>query len=491
VVNVSFEERNKLPLITKFINHRLVIMATLKFLGAAQQVTGSCYLIETAQNRILLECGIHQGGDRRKDDLEMPFIFDPRSVDAVIISHAHLDHSGLVPLLVKKGYDGPIYSTRATHGLLPIMYKDAASLMRSDTERKNRRLLRAGKEPSEPLFTIDDVEQALTQIIGIDYRKRERLLPGVEVRLNDAGHILGSAIVELWLDDEKEIRKLVFSGDLGNNCAPLMRDPDVVNEADVLLLESTYGGRNHRPLDNTLEEFSEIIDSAFKSGGNILIPSFALGRTQDLIYWLGLLYRDGKLKQQKVYIDSPMAIQVSSVYERYHTLFNNDDPNFRLFMKEGWDNWLPGLTYTQSVEDSMALNQVSGGAIIIAGSGMCTGGRILHHFKYNLWRHKTHVVIVGYQAIGTLGRTLVDGAGMVKIFGEEIAVKAKIHTLGGFSAHAGQDQLVNWASNFQSPRPRLFLIHGELDSMEALQARFVKEHQWDAYIPNIREVIKI
>jgi metallo-beta-lactamase family protein len=270
-----------------------------------------------------------------------------------------------------------------------------------------------------------------------------------------------------------------------------MKDPEIVDEADVLLLESTYGDRNHRPLEETIGEFEAVIESASKVKGNILIPSFAVGRTQDLIYWLGRLHRDGRLQRQKVYIDSPMAIQVSDVYERYHKLFNEDDPHFRRFMQGGWDEWLPGLTYTPGPEESMALNRISEGAIIIAGSGMCTGGRILHHLKHNLWRQKTQVVIVGYQAANTLGRALVDGASMVKIFGNEIAVKAQIHTLGGFSAHAGQDQLVEWAENFGTPRPRLYLVHGEPRAMQALQRRFVLNSHWDAHIPSQGEVIQL
>ena len=466
-------------------------MSTLSFLGAAQQVTGSCYLLETNEHRVLIECGIRQGEDRRDNEGESPFNFDPRTIDSVIISHAHLDHSGLIPQLVHDGYQGPIYSTSATRELLPIMYRDAASLLISDITRKNRRLERAGKALLQPPYTMEDVDQALSQCVGINYGVEESILPGISLCFRDAGHILGSAILELWVEDNRQRRKIVFSGDLGNSCAPLLKDPETVEETDILLLESTYGDRNHRPLAETLNEFSDILSSAAKTGGNILIPAFAVGRTQDLIYWLGLLHREGKLNKHRVYIDSPMAIKVSEVYERQQSLFNEDAPHFRQFIKQGWDNWLPGLSYTESPEESMALNRIKSGAIIIAGSGMCTGGRILHHFKHNLWNNKTHVIIVGFQAMGTLGRALVDGVPMVKIFGDEIVVKATIHTLGGFSAHAGQDQLLEWAGHFNSKRPRLYLVHGEPKAMQAIQRRFVREKQWDAYIPSLGEVVHL
>ena len=462
-------------------------MASITFHGAAQQVTGSCYLIETQRHRILLECGIRQG---REDEYEKPFDFDPAGIDAVVISHAHLDHSGMVPLLVKRGFGGAVYTSKVTQGLLPIMYRDAASLMRSDYERKNRRRLRAGNQPVEPPYASEDVDRALETIVGINYGRTEQILPDIKIRFRDAGHILGSAIVELWMSDDGQDRKLVFSGDLGNHCAPLLSDPESITEADVLLLESTYGDRNHRPLDATLEEFRQVIETASSSNGRILIPAFAVGRTQDLIYWLGQMYHEGRLGSQKVFIDSPMAIQVSDVYERYHTLFNQDDPRFRKFMTQGWNNWLPVLTYTESVEESMALNRLKEGAIIIAGSGMCTGGRILHHLKHNLWHQETQVVFVGYQAEGTLGRRLVNGASMVKIYGDDIAVKAQIHTLGSFSAHAGQDQLIDWARQVESA-PRTFLVHGEPDAMRTLRRRIVDELQWDVTIPEMGDVITL
>ena len=463
-------------------------MATLTFLGAAQQVTGSCYLLESCGRKLLLECGLRQGEDQRHQEAyELPPQLQPHEIDAVVLSHAHLDHSGLVSLLVKQGYTGPVYATEATADLLPIMYRDAVSLLRSDYERKNRRLRRAGKPELEPPFDDQDVETALSQLVGIPYDQRRTLVPGIDLSFRVAGHILGSAIVELWLHGEKEPRKLVFSGDLGNSCAPLLNDPTIVQDADALLLESTYGDRNHRDLQATLDEFTEVLTEASQSRGNILIPAFAVGRTQDLIYHLGKLKHDGLLPQHRVFIDSPMAIKVSGVYEQHQALFNNDDPDFRQFIKGGWDNWLPGLTYTPTPEESMALNRITDGAIVIAGSGMCTGGRILHHLKHNLWRSKTQVVITGYQARGSLGRMLVDGAQQVKIFGDEIAVKAKIHTLGGLSAHAGQDQLIDWAKHFNRPRPRLFLVHGEIEAMRALQNRFVNEFHWNAHMPAIGE----
>lgn len=471
------------------------IMSSLTFLGAAQQVTGSCYLLETDDAIVLMECGIRQGADRDKgknqDSFKLPESLDPSKLDAVIISHAHLDHSGLIPLLSKQGFTGPIYCSQATADLLPIMLMDAASLQKSDIERKNRKRLRAGKNPLSPAYDFNDVNNALDLVKSLGYDSKTKILKDISITFQDAGHILGSSIVEIYLSQDDKQQKIVFSGDLGNCCAPLMNDPAIIDQADIVLMESTYGDRNHKSLDNTLEEFRNLINEATSQGGNILIPAFAVGRTQDLIYWLGMLYHEGLLNNNKVYIDSPMAIKVSKVYKKNNHLFNDDNPAFRNFIKQGWDKWLPILSYTESTEESMSLNRISDGAIIIAGSGMCTGGRILHHLKYNLWNKKTHVVIVGFQAIGTLGRAIVSGASHIKIFGEDISVRAKIHTLGGLSAHAGQDQLLEWASHMKDKKPRLYLIHGELDSMQALQKRFVKDYNWNANIPNMNEIITL
>ena len=455
----------------------------LQILGAAGEVTGSCYLIETEHHRLLLECGMRQGEDEDENEAgpgERALPFDPRSIDAVILSHAHLDHTGMTPLLVRHGYRGPIYMTATTCQLLPIMHKDSAFLLMKDVEWINKRRQRAGKPPFEPPYTLQDVEHELELCEGMHYEEKRTILPGVELRYRDAGHILGSAIVELWFDG----RKLVFSGDLGNSHSPLLEDPALIESADILLMESTYGDRNHRSHEETLSEFREALDEAVDDGGNVLIPAFAVGRTQDILFHLGEMYQEGRLRQNQVFLDSPMGTSVSEVYEQNLHLFNEDNPRFRKKMTHTWEQWLPVLRFTRETEESMALNRIESGAIIIAGSGMCTGGRIRHHLKHNLWKRKTHVLIVGYQAFGTLGRKLVDGAKRVRILGQEIAVNAKIHTLGGFSAHGGQDQLIAWARHFHKPRPRLFLVHGEPESMLALQSRLAHELNWEAVMPD-------
>jgi metallo-beta-lactamase family protein len=449
--------------------------AQLTFYGATRQVTGSSYLLETPGGRLLLDCGMFQGPPTTTALNRRDCPFEPASLDAVVISHAHIDHSGLLPKLVRAGYAGPIYLTAPTHDLLELLLKDAAHLEMKDTQWENKRRERAGRPLMEPLYTLEDVERVLALRQSLSYSTTSEVLPGVKLKFHDAGHIIGAAIVELQLATGGQPRTLVFSGDLGNRYSPLLRDPEKVSRADVLLLESTYGDRDHRSLSDTLDEFRQALQAAYRRGGNVLIPSFAVGRTQDIIYWLGRFHRDGQLPQQKVFIDSPMAIEASEIYACYTNLFNRDDPEFNRAIQQGWQAWLPSLSYSRSTEDSMALNNVQG-AIIIAGSGMCEGGRIRHHLKYNLWRRDTHVIISGFQPRGTLGRKLVDGVRRLTILGSEIAVRATIHTLGGFSAHAGQDELVQWALSMQPSDPRVFLVHGEVTAMEALQQRLVWQH---------------
>lgn len=444
-------------------------MARLSFHGATEEVTGSCFLLQTGNGQVLFDCGMFQGnGEESEERNERPFPFDPKAIDAVVLTHAHLDHSGRLPLLAKQGFRGPVYATRATHDLLEVMLKDAAFLEQKDTEWENRHRERAGKPPIEPSFDLQDVETLLGQRKALEYHQQEVILPDLKVQLFNAGHILGAASAVAEIGRAGNIRRLVVSGDLGNRWSPLMQDPEPLYQADVVLMESTYGDRDHKALGDTLDEFDQILRAADANGGNVIIPSFAVERAQDLIYWLGRFWHDGKLNRHQVFLDSPMAIQATEIYEQHQGLFNDDDPEFLKSVCHGWQDWLPVLRYSRHTEQSMMLNNIESGAVIIAGSGMCTGGRIRHHLKHNLWKEKAHIVIVGYQAHGTLGRRLVDGAERVRIYGQDIVVRAQVHTLGGFSAHAGQRQLRDWAAQFSKADPQFYLVHGEPEAQWTL-----------------------
>jgi len=466
-------------------------MAQLTFMGATGGVTGSRYLIETDDARILLECGLYQGGDDPDESNREPLDELARSLDAVVISHGHIDHSGLLPKLVRDGYRGPIYCTHGTEELLEIMLEDSAGVMAKDIEWENKWRRRADKPLLEPLYDIDDVARALGQCKSVRYGKPREIAGGVQVTFHDAGHILGSAIVDMIIPSGGRDRHLVFSGDLGNRDAVLMNDPARLEHADHVLLESTYGNRDHRPLEETLEEFAGILAQAAEDGGNVLIPAFAVGRTQEILYHLSMLYHDGRLPQQKVFLDSPMAIRVTELYARMRQTLDEDDMD-RLHEAANGQlaDYLPPLQVCRTVDDSMAINRITGGAIIIAGAGMCNGGRIRHHMKYNLWRKNAHLVIVGFQAGGTLGRRLVDGAEQVKLLGQEVAVKASVHTLGGFSAHAGQSQLLEWAAAFQD-RPQFHLVHGEQEAREALALAMRETHDMDVHVPAFGDSITL
>ncbi len=465
-------------------------MTSLTFLGATGQVTGSCYLLETDHKRVLLDCGLFQGSKETEKQNHADFPFDPASIDAVVLSHAHLDHCGRLPKLVKDGFKGAVYLTEASFPLLELLLKDAVHLQQRDLEWENKRRERAGKKLLEPLYALEDVEALLKLRHAVAYGAETQILKGINVSFHEAGHILGSSIVRLRIKDHDETKTLVFSGDLGNPESPLLRDPAILTEADVLLLESTYGDRDHKPLSNTLDELRDSLQDAAHSGGNVIIPAFAVGRTQDLIYWLGKIQRQGGLPQKQIYLDSPMAIKASEIYADNVDLFNIDDPEFTKIAPQGWHAWLQGLIYSETAEDSMAVNRIIGGVIIIAGSGMCNGGRIRHHLKYNLWRHNAHIIIAGFQAEGTLGRTIVEGKKKyLKILGSEVAVAAKVHTLGALSAHADQSQLLKWASHFET-KPRLYLVHGEKSATLSLQTCFQRTG-WNAHIPQVGEKISL
>ncbi|MFG6157345.1 MBL fold metallo-hydrolase RNA specificity domain-containing protein [Halomonas sp. 1390] len=461
-------------------------MSTLTFQGAVKEVTGSRYLLEVdgdhCTHRLLLECGLHQGGGDADEANARGFGRLPGELEAVVLSHGHLDHSGLLPKLVREGYDGPIHCTRGTRDLLEIMLQDAAFIMAKDVEWENKWRRRHGKPLIEPLYELKDVERTLALCTSHGYGQPVSLPGGVTLVFHDAGHILGSAIVELAVPSGGQTRRLVFSGDLGNPSSVLMKDPEKLHEADLVLMESTYGDRDHRPLDETLEEFAQVLEEAHAAGGNVLIPAFAVGRTQEILYHLSVLYHEGRLRQQLVFLDSPMAIKVTELYHRARKSLDPDDLKVLNVAASGdTSRYLPILRMTRTVEESMAINRIHGGAIIIAGAGMCNGGRILHHFRYNLEKPSTRLVIVGFQAGGTLGRQIVDGAERVRVMGQDLAVKARVHTIGGFSAHAGQTQLLGWVGAFRH-RPRVYLVHGEPGAQRALQA-LLEQSGIDAEIP--------
>lgn len=437
----------------------------IQVLGAAGEVTGSCHLVTVGSQQILLDCGLIQG--RRKDEARNrePFPFDPENIDAVVLSHAHIDHSGRLPLLIKNGFKGPIYTHRACRDLCRIMLKDAGFLSEKDAEWENRKRARKGLDPVEPLFTVDDARLALHQFKGLVYAKKQRILPGVSLRLSDAGHILGSSIVELWLNDGAETCKLVFSGDLGRSGMPVLEDPTVIQLADLVVMESTYGDRLHRSWEDTQNEIHDVLNIATHGKGNILMPAFAVGRTQEILYLFAKYYKEWELDRWQIFLDSPMAIEATRVFTQHSDLFDTDTA--ALWRQNNKKTLLPNLHMSRTANQSMAINRIRSGAIIIAGSGMCTGGRIKHHLKHNIWRQECQLVITGFQAKGTPGRALVDGARYIRLWGEAVRVAASVHTIGGLSAHADQTALKNWYANFEK-RPPVVLVHGEEQAITGL-----------------------
>lgn len=438
----------------------------LTFYGAAGEVTGSCYLLEAAGSRILIECGLIQGGANDEKRNHEPFPFDPKSIDALILSHSHIDHSGRIPLLIKSGFSGPVFTHRASVDLCEIMLRDSGFLQEKDAEWENRRRQRKGMELVKPLYTAKDAEDAIKSFRALDYERPERVLPNIELCLHDAGHILGSSIVEITITENGITKKLVFSGDLGQSGIPILRDPSVISYADILLLESTYGDRCHKDQRATYEEIAQVFSIANNRAGKILIPAFAVGRTQEILYLFAKHYKEWELDRWQIFLDSPLAIRATEVYERHHREYDKEAAAF--YGKAGFKALLPNLHYTRSAEESMKLNQIHSGAIIIAGSGMCTGGRIRHHLKHNIWRNQTHVMIVGFQAHGTTGRSLVDGTKHIRLWGETIQVAAQVHTIGGLSAHADQHDLLEWVGHFKNS-PEIYLVHGEEKALASLQ----------------------
>ena len=460
----------------------------LTFFGAAGDVTGSGYLLETGKARVLIDFGMFQGGRRNEELNILPEKLEPTRLDAVLVTHAHLDHTGRLPLLSKSGYRGAILATEATIELAGLILRDSAFVQEQDLKRINRRRERAGKPPLEPLYSAEEAEQCLRLMQYVEYHRTVEVAPGIQARFFEAGHILGSASLELLVQDGGRTRRMVFSGDLGPNNAPILRDPELLNSAEIVVMESTYGDRDHKPLEETEREFEEIVKAAVAEGGKILVPVFAVGRTQLILYLLTEMFCDGTVPEFPIYVDSPMAIEATRIYRSHVELFDEEFKQLRRCrpILEAAKSFIPVPT----AQDSMALNHEKGPCLIMAGAGMCTGGRILHHLKENLWRPQANIVIVGFQAYGSLGRMLVEEADTVKIFGEEIAVRARIHTLGGFSAHAGRSDLLRWFEPLAKSRPQLILTHGEDRGRDPLAAEIEKRHGIVAEKPMLGDTLE-
>lgn len=459
----------------------------ITFCGAASGVTGSCHMISTERHNILLDCGQFQGG-AEMDALNLqPFPFNPAEIECVVLSHAHIDHCGRLPLLVKRGFKGEIYCTDATADLLEVMLKDSAHIHEQEAEWKNRKGERAGRPPVEPLYTADDALDTLKLVRPVLYDTLFEINEQMKIVFNDAGHILGSAIIELWVEESDKIKKLVFSGDLGMTDRPILKDPVIIHKADCVIMEATYGNRLHEKNSTSIEKLLDIIVETTGRGGNVVIPSFAVGRTQELIFELNRIYEgNGAMKQAlrdvHVYVDSPMAAQATEIFRNNAQAYDDEMRDF--IMKGDHPLDFPNLHFTKTSDESRMINIDAKPKIIISASGMCDAGRIRHHLKHNLYNPKASVVFVGYQAEGTLGRALLEGTERVTLFGEEIAVRAQIHNLEGFSGHADRDALYTWLTGFERQPGAIFLVHGEADAKRDFAA-YVKEHKgWECTVVN-------
>lgn len=462
----------------------------LEFLGAAHTVTGSCHLLETGEDRYLIDCGMFQGAKRIREYNYDAFSFNPADIDGMLLTHAHVDHCGLVPKLVREGFKGTVYATQATCDLVRIMLPDSAHIQESDAELMNRKGRRRGDEPIQPLYGVDDAMDALKQFAPVPYDQELRLSDNLRVFFRDAGHILGSAILEIYVKEGDKETKLVFSGDLGQPDQPLLRDPTIIHGADFVITESTYGDRLHQLYDKETA-LIEIVNETMDRGGNLIIPSFAVGRTQTLLYYFYRLHCEGRLDPDiPIIIDSPLAINATRVFLKNFRDF--DEESLKVFGKEGKVPNFAQVHLCETAAESRALNTSEGSAIIISASGMADAGRVLHHLKHNLWRPESTILFVGYQAEGCLGRRLIDGITRVRVLGEEIAVKAQIKSLDGFSAHADANQIMSWLGEIRDPKPaKIFIVHGEAPAQEALKSRIQKELGIECYIPFRGDLAKI
>ncbi len=457
--------------------------------GAAEQVTGSCHLLEAAGRKILVDCGMFQGRRENEEENHADFGFDPAQIDIVLLTHAHLDHCGRLPLLVKQGYRGEIVCTAGTRDLARLVMLDSAHIAEEEAERSNRRARRGGHRESEPLYTVAEAMDAIGAFTRTaDYGKPMEVLPGIKATFHDAGHILGSASVEIRCPGDGGERRILFSGDLGNGGRPLLNDPAPPQGCDYIVTECTYGDRDHRPLQESVEELYTAVNETINGGGNLVIPTFALERAQEILYYLRVGIEQKKLPQHlSVYLDSPMAITATDIFRRHPECLNKKF----IGELEGHEPFaFAGLKMSRTVAESQAVNHVDSGAVILAGSGMCTGGRVRHHLKYNLWRKECGIAFVGYAANGTLARIIIDGAKHVRLFGEEIKVAAKKWTINGFSAHADHTELLNWLDACGKPR-KTFLVHGEPDQGMTALEKSLNEKGWDTQRPEPHQPIEL
>ncbi len=462
-------------------------MIKVTCLGAAGSVTGSCYLVESSRGKkILVDCGLFQGGRQMETRNWEEWPFDPKTIQTLFLTHAHIDHSGRIPKLVKEGFKGKIITSPPTAELCSIMLLDAAHIQEMDAEWQTRKNKRQSKAQIAPLYTTVDAEASLKFLSPIERDKIVEVEPGIKARLRNAGHILGSSILELWVEEEGESIKVVFSGDIGKKDQLIVKDPHEIFDADYLFIESTYGNRLHRSAEDSKRELLEAINFSASNGEKVMIPAFAVERTQEILYILGEFYRQGLLPDIPIYLDSPLAIKATEIFRKNKKYY---DEEATAIVDQGFDPLdMPNLRFTTNTKDSIAINETSGSAIVIAGSGMCNAGRIKHHLKHNLWRDGASLVIVGFQAQGTTGRRIVEGAKQIKIFRENITVKAKVFTIGGFSAHADQKDIIEWVNHFESS-PHVFVVHGEPSASDVLAQKIRTDLGLSVYIPKWKETL--
>ena len=468
----------------------------ISFLGAAKIVTGSNFLIETKNTKFLIDCGMFQGGKSINRMNYEPFSFNSEEIDFMVLSHAHIDHSGRIPKLVKEGFRGDIYTTKATTDLCSIMLPDSGHIQEMENKWDNRKRRRSGGKLREPLYTVKEAEESLKYFKSVLYNQKIKLSEEVTLRFRDAGHILGSSIIELWIKEEEgKETKLVFSGDLGRRDRPILRDPSIIDEADYLIVESTYGNKLHHPSEDDAKELISIINATAKRGGNVVIPSFAIERAQDIIYELNKYYteyvksKDQDFLSVPVYVDSPLTVSATEIFLRNPDCFDEDTLKLINIGNNPLD--FRNLKFTRTTEESKQINFSKESKVIISASGMCTAGRIKHHLKHNLWRKESSIVFVGYQAEGTLGRKIKEGEKVVKIFGEDIQVNAEIHSLEGFSGHADKEGILQWIKSFKSKPQKIFVVHGEEEATEEISRKIKEELNIVTYIPELGESLSI